>query len=111
MAKFTPNVPVVSNTPLVKVDIDLANPLPPGRHHFSLVVVDDAGNQSQADTIEVIVRDDSAPTAVLDVVDANGSRVAAVVGAGKSFGLSGARSYDLAPGKIAEFRFTMLPRP
>ena len=110
MAKFTPNIPVVSNTPVVSVDIDPANPLPPGRHHFSLVVVDDAGNQSQADSIEVIVRDDNAPTAVLDVVDAAGNRVAAVIGAGKSFGLSGARSFDVG-GRITEFRFTMLPRP
>ncbi|MGL4542343.1 MAG: hypothetical protein ACRCUI_07525 [Polymorphobacter sp.] len=109
MAKFTPNVPVVSTTAAVTVDIDPANPLPPGRHHFSLVVIDDAGNQSQADTIEVIVRDDSAPTAVLDVVDAAGNRVAAVVGAGKSFGLSGGRSFDFG-GRITEFRFTMLPR-
>jgi len=109
MAKFTPNVPVVSNTPAVTVDIDPANPLPPGRHRFSLVVVDDAGNRSQADTIEIIVRDDTAPTAVLDVVDTAGNRVAAVVDVQKSFGLSGARSFD-AIGRITEFRFTMLPR-
>ena len=42
--------------------------------------------------------------------DAAGNRVAAVIGAGKSFGLSGARSFDVG-GRITEFRFTMLPRP
>lgn len=86
-----------------------AEALPAGRSRFRLVVVDNAGNESEPSTIEIVVRDDARPIAVLDIVDASEARVAPAVGAGKSFILSGARSSDLAPGKIIEYRFTLLP--
>ena len=50
--------------------------------------------------LEVIVVDDKKPTAVLDAP--------ARVSFGVSFKLSGARSADLPPGKIREFRWLMI---
>ena len=69
MAKFTVNVPVETNTPNVVVDADPQAALPPGRHRFSLVVVDDSGNESTPDTVDVIVADRDRPTAVLQGPD------------------------------------------
>jgi hypothetical protein len=108
MARFDPNVPVVQSDPRVQVEIDPRKPLPVGRNRFSLVVVDDSGNESAPAVIEIIIRDDTRPTAVLDITDARGGRLDPIVGAGSSFFLSGARSSDLPPGKISEFRFTLL---
>lgn len=108
MALFQPNVPVVSALPEVQVDADPAQPLAPGRHRFRLEVVDDAGNASEPAFLEVIVADTTRPTAVLDVVDASGRRLGPVVSAGQSFILSGARSTDLAPGRIVQYRFMLV---
>lgn len=74
--------------------------LPPGRHRFSLVVVDDSGNESTPDTVDVIVADRDRPTAVLQGPD--------VASAGKPFTLSGARSFDTGGGIIKTWRFTYL---
>ena len=57
MPEFKPNVPVVQTDPLVRVDVDKNKPLPPGRYRFELVVVDDAGNESEPAQIDVIVKD------------------------------------------------------
>jgi PKD repeat protein len=76
--------------------------LAPGRYDVSLVVVDDSGNVSSADTRPVIVRDNSAPTAVLDAPSS--------VAAGESIPLSGARSSDLG-GRVTEYRWTVGTRP
>ncbi|MDG0856306.1 hypothetical protein [Roseateles puraquae] len=100
MAKFTVNVPVETNTPNVVVDADPQAALPPGRHRFSLVVVDDSGNESTPDTVDVIVADRDRPTAVLQGPD--------VASAGKPFTLSGARSFDTGGGIIKTWRFTYL---
>ncbi len=100
MAKFTVNVPVETNTPNVVVDADPQATLPPGRHRFSLVVVDDSGNESAPDTVDVIVADRDRPTAVLQGPD--------VASAGKPFTLSGARSFDTGGGIIKTWRFTYL---
>ena len=100
MAKFTVNVPVETNTPNVVVDADPQAALPPGRHRFSLVVVDDSGNESTPDTVDVIVADRHRPTAVLQGPD--------VASAGKPFTLSGARSFDTGGGIIKTWRFTYL---
>lgn len=109
MAQFTPNKPVVVTDPQVSVDVSANNPLPVGRHRFSLVVVDDSGNESQPAIIDIIVRDTDLPTAVIDLVNADGAIVSpAVVSAGAKFVLSGKRSTDTAPGKIKEYRFTLL---
>ena len=71
MPEFKPNVPVVQTDPLVRVDVDKNKPLPPGRYRFELVVVDDAGNESEPAQIDVIVKDTQRPTAVLDMVNAD----------------------------------------
>ena len=83
-------------------------PLPLGANKFSLVVVDDAGNVSAPTILEVIVRDLDKPTAVLDVVDATLKRIEPVVPFGSPFTLSGARSSDVAPGKVVEYRFMLV---
>lgn len=108
MATFKLNTPVIQKDPLVKVDVTAAAPLPLGPNRFRLVVVDDAGNESDPIFLDVIVRDKEKPTAVLDVVNADGKPVAAEVPVGASFILSGARSTDVAPGKVVEYRFTLV---
>jgi hypothetical protein len=111
MPEFRLNQPVVQREPLVRVDVSATAPLPLGANRFRLVVVDDAGNESEPAFLEVVVRDAQRPTAVLDLVDANGRRIdPAVVRQGESFLLSGARSSDVAPGRVVEFRFTLVDR-
>lgn len=111
MAEFKPNVPVVQKDPVVTVDIDKDNPLPPGKYRFQLVVVDDSNNESDPAIIEVIVQDTQRPTAVLDVVNADKAVVKPLVSQGESFILSGERSSDVAPGKVKSYRFTLLDGP
>jgi hypothetical protein len=110
MPVFRTNTPIVQNEPVVRVDIDPAAPLPVGANRFRLIVVDDAGNESEPAFLEVIVRDQQRPTAVLDMVDANGRRIEPVAEPGTPFTLSGARSSDVAPGRIREYRFTLVDR-
>lgn len=110
MPEFKPNQPVVQREPLVRVDVTAASPLPVGANRFRLIVVDDSGNESEPTFLDVVVRDTTRPTAVLDVVDANGRRVDPVVAQGASFILSGARSSDVEPGKVVEYRFTLVDR-
>ncbi|MEE9432862.1 MAG: hypothetical protein V3V15_01310 [Sphingorhabdus sp.] len=108
MAEFKPNVPVVQDTPNVTVEIKRGNALPPGKHRFQLIVVDDQGNESEPDTLVVIVRDSVRPTAVLELIDKNKAVIdPAVVPVGKSFLLSAALSKD-ADGSIKEYRITLL---
>jgi hypothetical protein len=108
MPKFKPNVPVVQEDALVQVDVDKTDPLPPGRYHFELVVIDDAGNESEPATIDVIVRDTQRPTAVLDMVNADKTVIKPEVSVGESFILSGLRSSDVAPGTVKSYRFTLI---
>jgi hypothetical protein len=110
MPEFKPNQPVAQKEPIVRVDVSTAAPLPLGANRFRLIVVDDAGNESEPTFLDVVVRDLDKPTAVLDVVDANGKRIDPVVPRGQSFTLSGARSADVAPGKVVEYRFTLVDR-
>ena len=111
MAEFKINVPVVQADPSVTVDITAAAPLGIGKHTFRLVVVDDSGNESDPAFIDVVVADKEKPTAVLDLVDGKGTITNETVGFGQQFILSGARSKDNPPGKVKEFRFTLLDRP
>ena len=110
MAEFKTNVPVVQADPVVTVDVNRDEPFPAGPQRFRLVVVDDAGNESDPVFLDVIVRDTEKPTAVLDVVNSDGKVVEPVVSVGSSFILSGGRSSDVAPGKVKEYRFTLLDR-
>lgn len=111
MAEFKPNVPVVQTDPIITVDVNKDQPLAPGRYRFQLVVVDDANNESDPAFVDVIVRDTERPTAILDMVNADKVIVKPVVSVGASFILSGARSSDVAPGKIASYRFTLIDSP
>jgi len=52
MPIFTPNVSIETETPTVEVE-----GLAPGQYRFQLVVEDEAGNRSQADTVSVTVED------------------------------------------------------
>lgn len=107
MAKFKVNVPVAQDTPEVKVEGADNAPLPLGPNRFSLVVVDDSGNESEPIFLTIVVSDNDKPTAVLDVVNADGKIVNPQVAFGQTFILSGARSVDKEPGKIKEYRFTL----
>ena len=108
MAEFVPNQPVTQADPTVSVDVTPNSTLPMGVNRFQLVVVDDAGNASDPVFLEVIVKDLENPTAVLDLIDARGGRIDPVVDFGKSFVLTGQRSSDVAPGKVVEYRFTLV---
>jgi hypothetical protein len=110
MAKFIANTPINTNNATIAVDVTAADALPLGANRFQLVVVDDPGNESAPTILDVIVRDAAKPTAVLDIVDSAGRRIDPAVSLGQSFTLSGARSADLPPGKIVQYRFTLLPR-
>jgi|GraSoiStandDraft_4_1057263.scaffolds.fasta_scaffold283536_3 hypothetical protein len=109
MVKFVANTPVVQPDAQVKVDASATAPLPLGANRFQLIVVDDAGNESEPAFIDIIVRDKEKPTAVLQLVNADGRVISpAEVAFGQSFTLSAAKSSDVAPGKVVEFRFTLI---
>lgn len=110
MAEFKTNVPVVQKDPVVTVEVNEREPFPAGPLRFRLVVVDEAGNESDPSFLDVIVRDSEKPTAVIDVVNAEGKVLEPVVSVGASFILSGSRSSDVPPGKVKEYRFTLLDR-
>lgn len=110
MPQFKTNVPVAQETADVKVDVTEAEPLPLGPNRFSLVVIDDSGNESEPFFLNVIVLDSEKPTAVLNMVNADGVVIAPEVAFGASFILSASESRDKAPGVIKEFRFTLLDR-
>ena len=107
MARFARNKPVEQAGPEVKVDFAPNQKLDVGANRFELVVIDDAGQESEPAPIEVIVLDDSKPTAILDVLDARGQPIRDKrIKRGQKFTLSGKRSHDKAPGKIVKYRFT-----
>ena len=100
MPDFKPGQPVETDAPDVEVTVSPNAPLTAGRHRFQLVVVDDSGNRSEPSITEVIVRDTTKPTAVLDAPRE--------VDLGRSFQLSGRRSSDIAPGRIVKYIWTRL---
>jgi hypothetical protein len=110
MAVFKINQPIVQPDPVIKVEASRAEPLPIGANRFQLVVVDNDGNESDPTFIDVIVQAPDNPTGVLDVVNADLKRIDPQVPFGKGFILSGARSVDVDPGKVVEYRFTLLDR-
>jgi hypothetical protein len=104
MAEFLINTDVTTDTPTVEVTISPDRPLALGRHRFRLIVVDDSGNNSVPDEVDVIVADSEAPTAVLSAP--------ATVAFGASFPLDGRRSVDAGGGRITSFVWTYLgPNP
>jgi len=100
MASFTVGSPLETTEATIEVTVDPANPLPIGRHSFQLVAVDDSGNQSLPDTVEIIVRDSQLPTAIL--------RAPSQVEFGRSFVLDGRESSDVPPGKVVKYIWTMV---
>lgn len=110
MAQFKVNVPISQSDPLVRVEVSEQEPLPLGPNRFQLVVIDDAGNESEPFILTVVVTDQSKPTAVLQMVNADGMVLDPVVAFGSSFILSATGSRDTEPGTIKEYRFTLLDR-
>lgn len=100
MAEFIPNEPVKTEKDTVEVSISANNPLKPGRHRFRLVVIDDSGNESEPDEVEVVVLDKERPTAVL--------KAPAQVPFGSSFKLDGSASQDVGGGRITAYVWTYL---
>ena len=98
MANFVPGTDISTDTPTIEVTVSTDKPLPLGRQVFRLVVVDDSGNVSKADQVEVIVADQDAPTAVL--------KAPKVTPFGKSFNLDGSASFDAGGGKVVKWVWT-----
>ena len=94
------NQTIETDTPTLAVTASPASPFNSGRYVVQLVVVDDAGDQSQPVLAELIVVDDVAPTAILDAPD----RVAVTA---PSITLSGDRSFDIG-GTIQEYEWISL---
>lgn len=89
--------PVVTAAPSITITA-ASGLLPIGAHTLSLVVTDDAGNQSSADSLRVVVQDDVTPTAVV--------RGPASILLGQSLTVTGDRSFD-SGGTITEYRWTL----
>ena len=100
MAKFNIGVAVETADPGVEVTISPDAPLAVGRHRFQLVVVDDSGNSSLPDQVEIIVRDSKNPTAVITAPTQ--------VEFGETFGLDGRKSSDVAPGRVVKYVWTLV---
>jgi hypothetical protein len=100
MADFQPNVPVETDAPTIEVTVSPDRPLKVGRHRFRLMVLDDSGNPSIPDEVDVIVRDLTNPTAVLEAPRE--------IEFGKSFELSGRRSSDAGGGQVARYIWTLV---
>ena len=100
MAEFIVNTDVETDTPTVEVTLSPERPLKLGRHRFRLIVVDDSGNKSVPDEVDVIVADTEAPTAVLSAPS--------TVAFGTSFPLDGRRSVDAGGGRIVNYVWTYL---
>ena len=87
MAQFVANQTIETPESEIEVTVTPQAPLPVGRNRFQLVVVDDSGNVSEPDVVEVIVKDTSKPTAVL--------QAPREVNVGQSFQLTGKQSFDM----------------
>ncbi len=112
MAKFVPgtDTAVKSDEPRLDVLASERAPLKPGKHVFQLVVSDDSGNDSAPANVTVIVLDTTRPTAVIDLINPDGSRnpePVVQVSFGKGFQLSGDRSSDIG-GAVKIWNWTLL---
>lgn len=111
MPRFAVGEKIETSDPLIEVTITPETLLPVGAHRFQLVVTDDSGNASEPAIIEVIVRDTQRPTAIVDMANREGGIVEArTAEVGQTFFLTGRRSSDVAPGRIAGYVWTLLPR-
>jgi hypothetical protein len=101
MANFTIGTKVTTAENTISVDVTADAPLPPGVHHFQLVVIDDAGNESDPAVAQIVIKDSTKPTAVLAIAPTQ-------VDPGVSFRLDGTRSSDVLPGKVVQYIWTMV---
>ena len=101
MATFNIGTKVVTTDNTVSVDVTAAAALPPGVHHFQLIVVDDGGNESDPAIAQIVIKDTIKPTAVLSIAPTQ-------VDPGISFKLDGTKSSDVAPGKVVQYIWTMV---
>lgn len=113
MAKFVPgtDTTVKATEPRLDVQASATTPLPPGKHVFQLVVTDDAGNDSSAASVMIIVQDLARPTAVIDALRDDGRLnpdPTVTVPFGKAFKLSGERSSDV-DGAVKVWTWKLLP--
>ncbi len=99
MPVFEINTPIETEEPVITVSIK-EKPLPPGRYHFRLVVVDNDGLQSDPSDVDIVVRDDRRPTAILLAPQE--------VLFGQDFELDGRKSSDPAPGKVVRYIWTLV---
>ncbi len=112
MANFVKDVPVYQGDPQSALQVQADPPWPAGTSRLQLVVVDDAGNQSDPVFVDITVKQRPQPTAVLSLVDGQGKPIAPPrVAAGASFTLSAAGSTAVAPAKVAQYRFTLVKAP
>lgn len=100
MPQFEFNQSISTETSTIEVEVSPEKPLKPGRYQFSLVVVDDSGNESAPDTVDVFVIDDQAPTAILSAPRQ--------VSFGRAFTLDGSRSVDAGGGQIVKYVWTLV---
>ena len=113
MAIFRPGVDTTveaRDDALLEVQVGPNSPLPVGKHVFKLIVTDDADNKSGAANVTVIVLDTTAPTAVIDFVDAQGRtnpEPQVTIGFQQPFALSGKRSTDIG-GQVRVWTWSLL---
>ena len=100
MAEFVVNKSIETKDPKIEVTVSSNALLPVGITRFQLVVVDDSGNASEPNFVDVVIRDTQRPTAILDAPKQ--------VEVGQSFVLAGDRSSDIPPGKIAKYVWTLV---
>ena len=101
MPVFEINTPIETDDAVIVVSAG-RSPLAPGRYRFRLQVRDNDDLLSDASEVDVIVRDDRKPTAVLDAPPQ--------VLLGQDFELRGTRSSDPEPGKIVKYVWTLVGR-
>ncbi|AUX37461.1 MULTISPECIES: hypothetical protein [Sorangium] len=111
MANFEQNKPIETVENHVEITPTNGRLLQPGLHVFQLVVEDQAGNRSAPASIEVIIRDTTAPTAVLRLVVPQKENPDAWPEAGKPFELSAEGSSDFGGGPIVKYIWTLVSAP
>jgi hypothetical protein len=112
MSQFVKNVPVYQGDPRDALQVGGDPPWPAGASRLQLIVVDDAGNQSDPVFVDITVKQRPPPTAALAVVDGGGAPITPPrLPAGASFTLSAAGASSPVQAQIVEYRFTLVKAP
>ncbi len=98
--RFKPGVTVRTKDPKLLIAADPQQPIPKGKWRFRLEVIDDSGNRSEPDHAVVHVRDTRRPVAVI--------KAPSQVELGEAFLLDASDSYDIPPGRVAWYCWTLL---